>query len=72
MKTTPRMTRSHYQFLADFLNDYAQDLHISPCDHIILAVRMQSALMGTNPNFDAQRFYNAATKDLARDSQEVV
>jgi len=71
MKTTPRMTRSHYQFLADFINNYAQELYLSPADHVILATRATTVLVGTNPNFDAGRFYTAATKDLARDSQEV-
>ena len=72
MKTTtkPRMTRSHYNFLASFINDYAQDRMMSPTDHIILAGRLQSALKGTNPNFDSEKFYCAATKDLARDPQE--
>ena len=66
----PRMTRAHYNFLAQFINTYAQDLGLSPSDHVILAARMQQALTGTNPNFDTGRFYDAATKDLARDPQE--
>ena len=70
MKTKPRMTRAHYQFLADFINDYAQDRMISPTDHIILAGRLQQALVGTNPNFDGEKFYCAATKDLVRDPEE--
>ncbi len=71
MKTKPRMTRAHYNFLAQFINNYAMDQHLSPSDHVILAARMQTALKGTNPNFDTGRFYDAATKDLARDPQEV-
>jgi len=70
MKTTPRMTRAHYQFLADFINDYAQDLYLSPSEHVILATRAATVLVGTNPNFNAEKFYCAATKDLARDPQE--
>ena len=65
------MTRAHYNFLAQFVNDYAVDLGLSPSDHVILAARMQQALKGPNPNFDTGRFYDAATKDLARDPQEV-
>ena len=64
------MTRAHYQFLADFINDYAQDLYLSPSEHVILATRAATVLIGTNPNFDAEKFYCAATKDLARDPEE--
>ncbi len=67
----PRMTRAHYTFLAQFINEYAMDQNLSPSDHVILASRMQQGLKGTNTNFDGNRFYDAATKDLARDPQEV-
>ena len=70
MKTKPRMSRAHYNFLAQFINDYAQDLYLSPSEHVILATRAATVLIGTNPNFDAEKFYCAATKDLARDPQE--
>ena len=68
--TTPKMTRAHFHFLASFINEYAQDRMISPTDHIILAGRLQQALVVTNPNFAAEKFYCAATKDLARDPEE--
>ena len=67
----PRMTRAHYTFLAQFINDYATDQNLYPSDRVILASRMQQGLKGTNTNFDGNRFYDAATKDLARDPQEV-
>tara|TARA_R100000084_G_C4515954_1_gene84621 strand:+ start:269 stop:487 length:219 start_codon:yes stop_codon:yes gene_type:complete len=71
MNKTPRMTRGHYIFLANFINEYAKDQHLTPGEHIHLAARMQAALNSTNYNFDGGRFYDAATKDLARDPQEV-
>ena len=71
MNKKPRMTRAHYTFLAQFINEYAMDQNLSPSDHVILAARMQQGLKGTNPNFDGLRFLDAATKDLARDPQEV-
>jgi hypothetical protein len=71
MNKKPRMTRAHFTFLAQFINDYAVDQNLSPSDHVILAARMQQGLKGTNPNFDGLRFLDAATKDLARDPQEV-
>ena len=57
----PRMTRAHYNFLAQFIDEYAKDSKMWEGDHIILASRMQQALMGTNDNFDGERFYEAAT-----------
>ena len=57
----PRMTRAHYTFLAKFIDEYAKDSKMWGGDHIILASRMQQALMGTNDNFDGERFYQAAT-----------
>mgnify|MGYP003627050542 FL=1 len=71
MNKKPRMTRAHYTFLAQFINEYAMDQNLSPSDHAILAVKMEKGLKGTNPNFDGDRFYDAATQDLARDPQEV-
>ena len=70
MNKTPRMTRAHYNFLADFINSYALDLKIAPTDHVILAARMEAALKGTNPNYNSPKFYEAATKDLHRSEQD--
>ena len=70
MNKTPRMTRAHYNFLAQFINSYAMDQHLSPSDHVILAARMQQALKGTNPNYNSPKFYEAATKDLHRSEQD--
>ena len=55
------MTRAHYNFLANFIDEYAKDSKMWGGDHIILASRMQQALVGTNDNFDGERFYQAAT-----------
>tara|TARA_R110001632_G_scaffold163697_1_gene282074 strand:+ start:259 stop:519 length:261 start_codon:yes stop_codon:yes gene_type:complete len=70
MNKTPRMTRAHYNFLADFINDFALDMKLAPTDHVQLAARMEQALKGTNPNYDSPTFYAAATKDLARTEQD--
>tara|TARA_R100000657_G_C4647244_1_gene92137 strand:- start:202 stop:423 length:222 start_codon:yes stop_codon:yes gene_type:complete len=71
MNNKPRMTRAHYNFLAQFINDYAMDQNLSPSDHVILASRMQQGLKGTNPNFDGMRFLDAALADIIVDPQEV-
>ena len=70
MNKTPRMHRAHYNFLADFINDFALDMKLAPTDHVQLAARMEAALKGTNPNYNAPKFYEAATKDLARTEQD--
>ena len=70
MNKTPRMTRAHYNFLADFINTYALDMKLAPTDHVQLAARMEQALKGTNPNYDSPKFYEAATKDLHRSEQD--
>jgi len=67
---TPTMTRAHYNFLADFINDFALDMKMAPVDHVTLAARMEQALKGSNPNYNATKFYEAATKDLARTDQD--
>ena len=71
MNKKPRMTRAHYTFLAQFINDYAVDQNLSPADHITLASLMKRYLKGTNPLFQENRFFDAATEDVAWDPQEV-
>lgn len=71
MNKTPRMTRAHYTFLAQFINDYAMDQNLSPSDHVILASMMKRSLKGTNPIFDGDRFLEAATEDVVQDPMEV-
>ena len=71
MNKKPRMTRAHYTFLAQFINDYAVDQNLTPADHIILASLMKRSLKGTNPNFDEMRFLDAALEDIILDPQEV-
>jgi hypothetical protein len=70
MNKKPRMTRAHYTFLAQFINDYAADQNFPPCDHITLAHLMKRALTGTNPIFDGDRFLEAATEDVVHDPME--
>ena len=65
------MTRAHYTFLAQFINDYAVDQNLSPTEHITLASLMVRSLKGTNPNFDGDRFLDAALEDIILDPQEV-
>ena len=71
MNNKPRMTRAHYTFLAQFINDYATDQNLTPTEHIILASRMSRSLCGTNPNFDGERFLDAALEDITVDPLEV-
>ena len=68
----PRMTRAHYTFLAQFIDDYAKDSKMWEGDHIILASRMQQALMGTNDNFDGERFCQAATASYKEPKTEML
>jgi hypothetical protein len=71
MNKKPRMTRAHFTFLAQFINDYAVDQNLTPGDHITLASLMKRSLKGTNPNFDGDRFLDAALEDIILDPQEV-
>jgi hypothetical protein len=71
MKTTstskkPRCTRAHYNFLASFIDEYAQEYELSNLQWIMLAGNLKDALVGTNPNFDTEKFYCAATKSMDR------
>ena len=43
----------------------------TPNDHITLASLMKRSLKGTNPNFDGDRFLDAALKDIILDPQGV-
>ena len=68
MKTTtkPRMSRAHFNFLASFINEYSQEFDLTNLQWIMLAGDLKDALVGTNPNFDSEKFYCAATKDMDR------
>ena len=68
MKTTtkPRMSRAHFNFLATFINEYSQEFDLTNLQWIMLAGDLKDALVGTNPNFDSEKFYCAATKDMDR------
>ena len=64
--TTPKMTRAHFNFLASFINEYSQEFDLTNLQWIMLAGDLKDALVGTNPNFDSEKFYCAATKDMDR------
>jgi len=68
MKTTTkrRMSRAHYNFLASFIDQYAEEFELSHLSRIMLAGKMKDALVGTNPIFDTEKFYCAATKSMDR------
>ena len=61
-----RMTRQHFQLIADTINDLTRDGVLSPPEAIMVATRFERVLRETNENFDCSRFYDAATRDLPR------
>ena len=65
-----RMTRSHFQLIADTIDGLIDDGTLSPHDAIMVATRFQTALAAMNPRFKAGRFYDAATKSLERVEKE--
>ena len=60
------MSRAHFNFLATFINEYSQEFDLTNLQWIMLAGDLKDALVGTNPNFDSEKFYCAATKDMDR------
>ena len=60
------MTRKDFQLIADTIDGLIEDGSLSPHDAVIVASRFEMALCDTNPRFDHQRFYAAATKSLPR------
>ena len=67
-----RMTRQHFQMLADIINGLIADGTLCPHDGVITAARFAIRLAETNPNFDCSRFYDAATRDLPRIESQMV
>ena len=61
-----RMTRKDFQLIADTIDGLIDDGSLSPHEAVTIASRFQTALASTNPRFDHQRFYAAATKSLPR------
>ena len=61
-----RMTRQHFQLIADTINDMTKDGVLSPTVSVMVAGRFEAVLQETNPNFNASKFYAAATQDLPR------
>ena len=60
------MSRAHFNFLASFIDEYSQEFDLTNLQWIMLAGDLKDALVGTNPNFDSEKFYCAATKDMDR------
>ena len=52
-RKVPRMTRGHYNFIADTIAQIAQDKHL-PAN--IMAVEFANRLCTTNPRFNKDRF----------------
>ena len=55
------MSRAHFNFLASFIDEYSQEFDLTNLQWIMLAGDLKDALVGTNPNFDSEKFYCAAT-----------
>jgi len=60
--TKPRMSRAHFNFLASFINEYSQEFDLTNLQWIMLAGDLKDALVGTNPNFDTEKFYCAVDR----------
>jgi hypothetical protein len=60
--TEPRFTRQHFQFLAEWIKDLAPSNCIHDEDGPRVADSLADALATTNPNFNRERFINAATE----------
>ena len=61
-----RMTRQHFQLIADIINGLIADGTLGPHEGVITAARFAIRLAETNPNFNCTKFYDAATRDLPR------
>jgi hypothetical protein len=57
-RKVPRMTRGHYQFIADTLNKYSA----KPSEQLFLAELFAGDLAQTNPRFKRDMFIARATK----------
>lgn len=66
MNKTPKMTRAHFQLIADLIREvpsfifYDNDSVKSHVPRAQLADWFAQGLQGTNPNFDRARFLAAA------------
>ena len=67
-----RMTRQHFQLIADTINDLTRDGVLSPPEAIMVTTRFERVLRETNENFDCSRFYDAAPRDLPRIESRMV
>ena len=61
-----RMTRKDFQLIAETIDELLVDGVLSPHEALLVATAFGLALASTNPRFDHQRFYAAATKSLPR------
>jgi len=63
---TTRMTKKDYQLIADTIDSLISRGKLSPHTGMIVAERFSTDLCGSNPNYSKSKFYDAATKSLAR------
>jgi hypothetical protein len=60
---TPKMTKVHFEFLAQMVNDMPTSLCLdNENDRKSFAQYVGRYLLGTNPNFNYDRFISACTK----------
>ncbi|MGX7894968.1 hypothetical protein [Tsuneonella sp. HG222] len=52
----PKMTRSHYNLIADTVAEFGGIAGITPEQHMAMCKRMAANLAGTNSQFKAERF----------------
>ncbi len=50
----PKMTRSHYNLIADTVANFS--LNLEPSQHLWVTTKMTEALAGTSSQFKADRF----------------
>jgi hypothetical protein len=58
------MTRKYFEMIAQAVDSLTRDGIIHPAESIAVAFRFADAIEGTNPNFNRERFLEAATKSL--------
>jgi hypothetical protein len=64
------MTRKDFQLIADTINELIDDGTLTPHQALIVVGRFGAELRTTNPRFDGNRFFDAATKSLPRVERE--
>lgn len=67
-----KMTRQHFELIANTINELTRDGVLSPPESIMVTTRFERILRETNDNFNCSRFYDAATRSLPRIESEMV